>query len=302
MPANRSRTTEWRRCLKQVYERRGAIEIAVARDYAEHEDGQHLLWRVRLIHLDDGELVIEQPSTLGRAVDLEPGILLVAILAIGQNRWMFNTTILGAVDFEASGRPSIRALRLSMPGEVQRCQRRHYYRVSIASLTMPQADVWPLLDPKSVLIAERSNELSFEAALAAEVDGERSPVVEDEHELTLLSDDLMPDVGPKLTAAVLNFGGGGMGLRFGPGDAQVLARHKLYWMRFQLQPEQPVAICATCKLVHAHIDSGQYTYAGMSFDFSFNPGHQRFLVDQILRYIAVQQRAQFQAELDKPAA
>ena len=32
----------------------------------------------------------------------------------------------------------------------------------------------------------------------------------------------------------------------------------------------------------------------MAFDFSFNPAHQRFVVNQICRYIAVQQQAQFE--------
>jgi hypothetical protein len=30
----------------------------------------------------------------------------------------------------------------------------------------------------------------------------------------------------------------------------------------------------------------------MAFDFSFNPQHQRFVVEQICRYINMQQRAQ----------
>ncbi len=36
----------------------------------------------------------------------------------------------------------------------------------------------------------------------------------------------------------------------------------------------------------------QQTYAGMAFDFSFNPVHQRFVVEQIRRFIEIQQRAQ----------
>ena len=100
MPANRSRTTEWRRCLQELAQRQGALEIAVARDYEEGEGGQHLVWRVRLLELTDEAMIIEQPMTLGQTIKLEPGIQLVAILAIGQNRWMFNTANLGETKYK----------------------------------------------------------------------------------------------------------------------------------------------------------------------------------------------------------
>ena len=89
-------------------------------------------------------------------------------------------------------------------------------------------------------------------------------------------------------------GGGGIGLRFRQEDAQILSRHKLFWIRFRLPPELTTPICATAKLIHNHTELSQYTYAGMAFDFSFHPAHQRFVVNQICRYIAVQQQAQFE--------
>ena len=52
------------------------------------------------------------------------------------------------------------------------------------------------------------------------------------------------------------------------------------------------AICATGKVIHTHMDSSQHLYAGLAFDFTFNPGHQQFVVEQICRYIALQQRQQ----------
>ncbi len=97
VPANRSRTMEWRRCLRQIHERNGTLEIAVAREYGEGEDGRHLVWRVHVLGVNDDEVIIEAPTTLGKTIHLKPGIKLVAILAIGQNRWMFNTKIIGTV-------------------------------------------------------------------------------------------------------------------------------------------------------------------------------------------------------------
>jgi hypothetical protein len=106
----------------------------------------------------------------------------------------------------------------------------------------------------------------------------------------------MPEVGPKFTATLLNLGGGGLGLRVRPHDAPALGRHKLFWLRFSLPPGLTTPICATGKLAHTNVDSTQHTYAGMAFDFSFNPGHQRLVVAQVCRYItAIQRLAQADA-------
>ncbi len=288
MPANRSRTIEWRRCLQQLAQRQGGLEIAVSRDYAQGEDGRHLVWRVRLLQLTEEAMIIEQPMTLGQTIRLQPGIQLVVILAIGQNRWMFNTVNLGETTYQPDRHPTVAANRLSLPVSVERCQRRNYYRVDTASLNLPEVDVWPLLDAKSVLIAERMNELEFEAAQPG------APSPSSAGTDTFDPEMLMPDVGPKHAATLLNLGGGGIGLRFHPEDAPILSRHKLFWIRFRLPPELTTPICATAKLIHTHMESSQHTYAGMAFDFSFNPAHHRFVVNQICRYIAVQQQAQFE--------
>ena len=104
----------------------------------------------------------------------------------------------------------------------------------------------------------------------------------------------MPEVGPKFHARLVNIGGGGLGLDVNPNDSSTIGRHRLFWIRFLLPPDMSTPICATAKMVHSHIQSNQHLYAGMAFDFSFNPGHQRFVVEQICRYIAIQQRIQMQ--------
>ncbi len=284
MPANRSRTSGWRRCLSQVHERNGALEIAVVRNVRQEEsDSLHLVWRVRLIDLTPDEIIVEQPTTLGQVISLEPGVELVAILAVGQNRWMFATQHLGPALRTAGDRRAVPCMRLTMPDSVERCQRRNYYRMETRSLNLPEVDLWPLLDPKSVLVAERANELQLRADEEKSGQGASRP---GDH------DALMPEVGPRFRATLLNIGGGGVGLRVGPEDAQALGRHKLFWLRLSLTPELATPICATGKLAHTSVDSTQHTYAGMAFDFSFNPAHQRFVVEQICRFITIQQRAQ----------
>lgn len=290
MPANRSRTLEWRRCLRQVCDRGGALEIAVAQSPSETACVQHLVWRVRLLGVTETEIIVEQPAALGQVVKIDQGIELIVILSIGQNRWMFTTVNLGWLNFSLPDRQGVPALRLMMPDSVQRCQRRNYYRVDTASLSLPEAEIWPLLEPKSVLMAERAYEIAAEShANRGAASAESSPFDYDA---------VMPEVGPKFTATLLNLGGGGVGLRVKPADAQTIARHKLLWLRISLPPSLASPICASAKVVHTHVESNHDTYAGLAFDFSFNPSHQRFVVDQICRYIALQQRAQLHPVLN----
>jgi hypothetical protein len=277
---------EWRRCLEQVQERGGAIEIAVLRDYDRpaNMSGSHLVWRVRLLKVTPDEIIVEPPTTLGEVIRVETGINLMAVLAVGQNRWMFTTSHLGPTEFRNGNGRTMTALRLRLPESVERCQRRSHDRVETTSLILPEVDVWPLLDPKSVLPAERANELQFEDDRNGLATGDRGKGSDDES--------LMPEVGPRFTTTLLNIGGGGVGLRVKPEDAPSMARHKVFWIRFSMPPEMTTPICATAKLAHTAVNSSQQTYAGMAFDFSFNPVHQGFVVEQIRRFIQIQQRGQ----------
>ncbi len=279
MPANRSRTTHWRRCLEQISERDGSIEVAVSTTNDRERGLCNLIWRVRVLKLAANEILVEQPSALGRLVPIQPGAELVGIIAVGQNRWMFLTTNLGFIQHGVGPHRTITAMRLLIPDEVERCQRRSHYRVTTASLDLPDVDVWPLLDPKSVVVAERSSELQAQG-------GKDAAVLK-----TVDFRDVLPDVGPKFPAKLINLGGGGVGLQVGQEDGQILNRHRVFWLRIRL-PELDGSICATAKIAHTHMDSGQQLYAGFCFDFSFNPGHEQFVIEQICRYIGLQQQLQ----------
>jgi c-di-GMP-binding flagellar brake protein YcgR len=292
VPAHRSRTLEWRRCLQQIQERNGAIDIAVARLSASADGvdaeppvGRDLVWRVRVLGLSDGLLRVEHPQALGHLVPLRPGVELVAVICIGQNRWMFHTVVVGLLEHRLNERKMVPAMALEMPDSVERCQRRNYYRVETVGLSLPRVDSWPLFDPASVVLAERLNEMQAERGRTrADLD---EPV-------QLEFDDVMPDVGPCFTAMLMNIGGGGAGLLIEPGDVQTIARHRLLWLRISLPPELSDPICVTGKVVHTHVESSQHVYAGVSFDFTFNAPHERFVVDQICRYVTAQQREQLQ--------
>ena len=265
MPVARSRTLEWRRSLEELCQKGGALEVAIARD---GDRGHDLVWRLRILAVRDDGIVVENPGAFGRSLPLHAGTRLMAFIVIGQNRWEFRTAVVEEIPPGKLADARSGAARLALPERVERCLRRHA-RYEVGALALPPVDVWPLLDPKSVVAAERANELAF----AAFAEGRGQGASDEEA--------LLPNVGPKFTAHVANMGGGGAGLIVEPAQAGILSRHRLFWLRLELGDGCPVPIVTTAKLVHVHIDSTQRSYAGMSFDFSFNPGHQRTVASQV---------------------
>lgn len=292
MPANRLRNEQWRRSLEQIFERGGGLEISFPRarigdaspgEASPVEDATcNLIWRVRILRLTDEEIILEQPMALGETMTLAKGVELVAVMAVGQNRWMFTTRVLGAAEITIIGR-TINALRIACPERVERCRRRNFYRVSTTELVLPKVTCWPLLNPDSVVLAEKANEMRV---LASQNPAENATFENIDEHLT------MPEVGPPFRATLANIGGGGIGLVVEPGDAQALTRHRTFWLSIALPPEIAVPLAVTAKLVHTHIDSSQKTYCGLAFEFGHNRGHQKFITDQIRRCVTMQQEAQ----------
>lgn len=282
MPASRSRTERWRDSLRKVYERDGALEISIPAGAGSPSRGADLLWRVRIVGLSDTEIVIEPPCAAGRAISLEPGINLVAVLAVGQNKWMFHTRTLPSGP--AARGP--RTVRLAMPQTVERVQRRNFLRISTAELSLPKVECWPLLDPTSVVAAEVANR-----ALILDLLRGDSPAQSHRDEPFLL-----PEVGPKFHGRLMNIGGGGAGLFLDRNDTAAADKARVYWLRVDLTPQIPAPIAMTARLVHTHIDSGQNLYAGMAFEWAFHESHREFVVEQICRYVAALQNGQVAAQ------
>jgi hypothetical protein len=133
-----------------------------------------------------------------------------------------------------------------------------------------------------VLPAQRASEIAFRAAVAGE-----KPMAP--------SDDLLPTIGPGFGATLVNLGGGGLGILVEPADAAALSRHRLFWIRFTLGDVMPVPVCCAARVVHTHMDSSHRIYAGVSFDFDFNPAHQRVVAEQIVHAIERLTKAQRKA-------
>lgn len=274
MPANRSRTERWREGLQQVLERGGALEVSFAHDTSENVPD--MVWRVRLLGLGEDELLVEHPSAAGKSVPLPDDAELVGAMLIGQNRWMFRTRVMS----NAKGKTPWPAglgggLRLAMPDKVERCSRREHQRVGIAEVHVPHTDCWHLTEPSSVVSAE--------AATRAQLnDFEKRGTVANDNELSPLA---MPVVGLKYNAKLMNVGGGGVGLLVPKEDASVAQRAKLIWMRVDLRPVLPMPVGMVGKIVHAHLESTQDLYLGVSFEFAFNVSHRAFVLEQIEKYM-----------------
>lgn len=301
MPATRSRTENWRQSLQQICERNGALEITLPR-YVEDvppEEGterdehgmKNLIWRVRILSVTDDEIMIEEPMTLGAIVPLEPGIDLVGIIVVGQNRWMFRTVLRGYTTTKLNREREVRAIRLAMPQTVERCQRRNFYRISTVGLDLPDVDTYLLTDAASAAVAEQANRVRIQTLQdGGEIEG--SPARDDPVEPILL-----PKVGPVIKSKLVNIGGGGVGLLIEPNDRVTLEAGMLLWLRIGLQPQIPIPLCVSARLRHTHIDSSQRLYAGVAFEFGHNPGHEKFVVDQLCRYVATLQREQLRRKM-----
>jgi hypothetical protein len=270
MPANRSRTDRWRDLLLQIAARGGGLEFSVAKP--ENDDSPDLVWRVRLLAVGNRELVLEHPVAMGQPVKFDEGTKLVGVMSVGQNRWMFHTQVLGSATPVEFSR--VAGLRFTAPETVERCARRDFLRVSTASLNLPVVECWPLLDPTSVTPAEIANRAAILGMDRGESVGDQSP-----------DSILLPEVGPPFTSRLMNIGGGGVGLMIGKTEAVAAERSRLIWMRVNLMPHIPAPLAITGRVVHTHLDSAQNLYAGVAFEFAFNPAHKDFVVSQVTRYV-----------------
>lgn len=286
MGANRSRNERFRESFQQICDKGGCLEFSLAPMRGTNSDPHRapdLVWRVRLMQVTDTELVVERPSAAGRAFTMPESAALVGVMVIGQNRWMFPTKTLNKVQTGGANGPRDAGilngcLRLAMPDHVERCTRREFNRVSIAELHLPRVEVWPLLEPSSVISAEEANRAMIHQL---EKTGKVSAMNTDD-----ASDFALPVVGPKFQASLMNMGGGGLGLLVDKSESQAAMRAKLVWMRLDLRPGLVAPLGLTAKIVHTHIDSTQSLYAGVSFEFAFHQSHREFVIEQIERYIA----------------
>jgi c-di-GMP-binding flagellar brake protein YcgR len=265
MPASRSRTERWRDSLQQIQDRNGGMEFTIARPGLDpHSTAGDLLWRVRIVKQNDAELVLEAPTAMGSTIHLNADVEVVCIFSVGQNRWMFKSKTLGMTTSAGPGRQLMPAVRIAMPTDVERCQRRAYMRVSTAEVRPITVECFPLIDPASAVEAERA---SRDAILNA---GRESSA--------------MPNVGPSFTATLVNIGGGGVGLMVPRDQSRGVDRSKFIWTRLDLRPELAAPLAVTGRIVHTHLNHEQDVYLGVSFEFAFHAAHRPFVGEVLVKY------------------
>ena len=210
MPATRSRTENWRRSLGQIAERGGSVEITLANRSnelrnstatdAQPSAAKNLIWRVRIISLERDCIVVERPFALGKEMDLLDGSPIVGLFTVGQNRWMFRTRVVRHSTHKDRGREND-VLVLASPEQVERCQRRNFYRISTLGLELPIVEAFPLLDASSTAVAEaacrQEIEQMIDHGIAGRIGSDASP--------DAIS---MPEVGPGIQSRLVNLGGG----------------------------------------------------------------------------------------------
>lgn len=272
MPARRSRTERWRDSLTSLADRNGPIEICVPGTNGSPD----LIWRVRLLGVTDEAILVEQPMTLHRQIPIASDAELIGGIAIGQNRWMFRTRVLGHAEVRAPFGLT-QAIRLEMPVSVERCQRRNFYRTSTVSVNLPPVQVWKLRDADSALPLEFATQ-------AAILDTQRGTPPADPLDI------MKPDLGSGFASSMLNIGGGGVGLIVSGADASVLNQHGPFWMRLNLTPVIPIPLSLTARLAHTRIDSSGDVHAGFAFDFLRNREYEPFVAEQICRFVSSLQK------------
>lgn len=285
MPASRRRGERWRETLDQIRERGGSLEITLDRRNGEPfrtDPGEDvrtpppdLLWRVRVRQSRDERILVEHPSALGRTIEIAKGQRLVCVMSVGQNRWIFTSQVLAATP----GRDGV--LEIEAPTRVERATRRSQERVSTAALTLPQVRCWVLRDPITAVPAEAASRDRITALLATPP-ASRPELPDDEIDRL---GEIAPDVGPGFKAELANIGGGGIGLKIGPGESSLAESSKLYWTRLDLRPAIPAPLDLISRIAHTHLDSAQNTYAGLAFEFGLDPTHKAFVADQIERFM-----------------
>lgn len=286
MPANRSRTENWRKSLEQICERGGGLEISVPSSSPDDHSAPDLVWRVKLQSIGEHSMTVEAPTAAGRPVPLSAGLVLVAAMTIGQNRWMFTTTVSGA---PAPGKPG--PIELALPEKVERCSRREFFRVSMASVRPPVVVARPLSDLSLAVPAENA----LRERLAGWTPG-HTPSPTAAPGPAPLSTYLPPGAaGPAFTAVMQNLGGGGLGLIVGHEHSSLAERTPYLWLEIDLRPRLPIPLGLVARRVHSHLDAGQHIYLGLCFEFAHNPGHQAFVTEMMCGVVDAVRREQLAA-------
>lgn len=263
----------WEQSLMRTVARNGAIELSPIQVISGEAPPT---WRVRLLALEDGALIVERPCPGGEPLKVNPDTPLSAVILEDQNRWSFATRVIEPVMHHLNEHNRVVALRLTRPANAHSAQRRDYYRVDVAGMPTPPVQLWPLLDVASCVASEAHNDAVHRRRNTP------SPPAPPP-----------PELGEGFDGLILDISGGGMALSVPQRIEPLLLEATPCWLCIAL-PDLPDPLLAVARAAHWRPEGVATFRAGFRFNFDHNPEHRRTVNDQMCRLAAHYQRLQLQ--------
>ncbi len=266
---------QWQNALGVIEERNGVIELYIADPNNPLEpDAPGLQWKVRLLALEDGRLVVDKPAGKNRVPPqyLSKDCLFHGVIDIDQTRWGFAMRLIGPDQFELNNGVASDCLRFEVPFNIHNAQRRNFYRICTYGIDMEPARLWPLFDLASTVPAQA---YARQLWLESNTDEDRLP---------------QPDLGLALEGETLDVSGGGVLQQFDYRLLEYFNGCDLFWLRLRL-PEQPASLYMTARLARMcpePIDGR--LLIGLAFTFDQDPPHRHFIEKHLCRFVAELQR------------
>jgi hypothetical protein len=124
---------------RPAHEDGGVLERACARNvpvelHRRNSDGLQPVMRARLIALDDANLYLDSPQTIGLNACVEDDEQLVGYFDLGENMFTFDTTVVHALcNIRLNAEKTVPGLSVTRPAAVQTGQRRSFFRRCVAA-------------------------------------------------------------------------------------------------------------------------------------------------------------------------
>ncbi len=269
---------EWTQLVQTTEKRNGVMELRA--DPAHHDlpPEQRVSHRVRLIQVRPDGWIVERPFSLKGEGTISPGMRLCGMLGVGAARWGFETEALEAIRHQLNAQASVPALRLAPPMNVRSAQRRAFFRVPMLAAEPARATVWPLLDIRSAVQAERANLFEHKA----EGSGQAMPV-------------RSPDLGSPMDGRILDLSAGGLAVLVGTERQQEIEPHECFWIEMNL-PGLGLPLRAVGRKVRCASETPESLTLAMAFTFTHHRAHETFVTDTLCRVAAGEQRRQLQRQ------
>ncbi len=255
-------STAWQVAFEAIAKRNTAVSIANADaiDQADSEDDV-TYFRVRMLAFDEAGFVIERPLPGGEhdtseVVADDTQIVMTAV--DNDQRWDVRTQVIGRQRFSLNEQLSVAALRLAWPTDVDKVQRREFFRVPTTGMELSHVELQP-----------------------AGLDISMSVTGNDE-------------TGSSFNAQVVDLSGGGMGM-IAPQDTKNVVYHiSRYRCTFQL-PTSDGPLKLDARVAHVVARDDKQFEIGLQFEYA-DEVERRRSVEQIVAFSTWVQRQQLRQQ------